>query len=144
MQKDGIPCTLITDNMAGNLMQSGRIKGVIVGADRIASNGDTANKIGTYSLAVLAGAHDIPFFVAAPFSTIDLNILDGREIQIENRPPREVTHIGDIQIAPSGVKVENPAFDVTPADRISAIITEKGIVRPPFSQRLKSLQEDFR
>ncbi|MEE8637628.1 MAG: S-methyl-5-thioribose-1-phosphate isomerase [Candidatus Margulisiibacteriota bacterium] len=125
-----IPFTLITDNMIGTLMQKEEIDLVIVGADRIAGNGDTANKIGTYSAAVLAKAHGIPFYVAAPISTVDLNIWSGEEIVIEERNPDEVTMIGKEQIAPKGIKVANPAFDVTPAEYIKGIITEKGIYKP--------------
>lgn len=135
----GIPFTLITDNMAGHFMQKGMVDVVIVGADRIASNGDTANKIGTYTLAVLAKEHGIPFYVAAPFSTIDLRIEDGRGIPIEERDPDEVTHIGDIEIAPHGVDVKNPAFDITPHHLISSIITEKGVISPPFKDGLARL-----
>lgn len=136
LMMDGIEVTLITDNMAGYLMSKGEIDLVIVGADRIASNGDVANKIGTYSLAVLAKHHGIPFYVAAPTSTVDLSIPSGKDIPIEERDPREVLEINGVKIAPSGVKVFNPAFDVTPAELISAIITEKGIIRHPFSKNL--------
>jgi len=137
--KDGIPVTLITDNMAGYMMHKGKVHAVVVGADRIAANGDTANKIGTYSLAVLAKENHIPFYVAAPLSTIDLNCPNGDAIPIEERDKTEVTYIKDIQIAPSGVEVSNPAFDVTPNEYISAIITEKGIAKPPYTETLKKL-----
>jgi methylthioribose-1-phosphate isomerase len=134
--KDGIDTTVITDNMAGAIMQAGDIDLVVVGADRIAANGDTANKIGTYSVAVLAREHGIPFYVAAPWSTIDLSTKDGRAIPIEERPAREVTHIGSSQLAPDGAGVRNPSFDVTPAKYITAIITERGVYRAPFTESL--------
>ncbi len=130
LMEDNIPVTLITDNMAGYFMKKGMINLCIVGADRIAKNGDVANKIGTYSVAILAKEHNIPFFVAAPLSTIDFHIPSGKEIPIEERDPHEVIRIGDTQIAPSGVEVANPAFDVTPARYIKAIITEKGAFSP--------------
>ncbi|TAL11060.1 MAG: S-methyl-5-thioribose-1-phosphate isomerase [Nitrospirae bacterium] len=131
LMQDGIPVTLITDNMAGTLMSQGRIQVCIVGADRITANGDVANKIGTYSVAVLAHAHGIPFYVAAPSSTIDLSMPSGDKIPIEQRDPREVTHVrGRESIAPDGCEVFNPAFDVTPARLITGIITEKGIFKP--------------
>jgi methylthioribose-1-phosphate isomerase len=133
LMREGIPCTLITDNMAGFLMQLGKVELVIVGADRIAANGDTANKIGTYSLAVLARAHGIPLYVAAPLSTIDPSLPDGGAIPIEERNPGEVTTIRGVPTAPAGVPVWNPAFDVTPHDLIAAIVTEAGILRPPFA-----------
>ena len=136
--KDGIDTTVITDNMAGAIMRQGDIDLVVVGADRIAANGDTANKIGTYSVAVLAKEHGIPFYVAAPWSTIDLATKDGDAIPIEERDPREVTHVGTNQLAPDGAQVRNPSFDVTPHKYITAIITERGIVRPPFIESLKS------
>lgn len=139
LMKDHIPVTLITDNMAGYYMKKGMIDLVIVGADRIAGNGDTANKIGTYSVAILAKEHNIPFYVAAPISTLDLSLKGGDEIPIEERNIREVTHVFDRQIAPDGVKVLNPAFDVTPSRYISAIITEKGVVKAPFEGGLKGL-----
>ncbi len=139
LAKDGIPTTVIADNMAGAMMQQGKISAVVVGADRIASNGDTANKIGTYTVAVLAKEHGIPFYVAAPFSSIDLSIPDGSKIPIEQRSAREVTHVGAIRIAPEGVKVENPAFDVTPHRYIAAIITERGVAKAPFAEALKKL-----
>jgi len=126
----GIPVTLICDNMAAQVMKEGKVQLVIVGADRIASNGDTANKIGTYGVALLAKAHGVPFYVAAPSSTFDLSIPDGSAIPIEQRDPREITHGFGRQTAPDGVEVYNPAFDVTPADLITGIITEKGIIRP--------------
>ena len=139
LQKDNIPVTLITDNMAGYFMKKGMIDLVIVGADRIAANGDTANKIGTYSVAILAKEHNIPFYVAAPISTLDLSLKGGDEIPIEERNIREVTHVFDSQIAPDGVKVLNPAFDVTPNRYITAIITEKGVMKAPFEEGLKRL-----
>lgn len=139
LMKDGIPVTLISDNMAGWLMQKGEIDCCVVGADRIAANGDTANKIGTYAVAVLAKEHRIPFYVAAPISTLDLSLADGSGIQIEERAASEVTHIKGVAIAPEGVKVRNPAFDVTPARYITAIITEKGVARPGYTQSLASL-----
>ncbi|MDD2714880.1 MAG: S-methyl-5-thioribose-1-phosphate isomerase [Candidatus Wallbacteria bacterium] len=140
IMKMGIECYLICDNMAGYMMKKGEIRKVIVGADRIAANGDTANKIGTYSLAVLASYHNIPFFVAAPVSTFDLTLKSGELIPIEERPECEITTIRGKRIAPLGVKVKNPAFDVTPAELISAIITEHGIVRPPFQGKLAKLE----
>ena len=137
---DGIPCTLITDNMAGWFMKQGRINAVVVGADRIAPNGDAANKIGTYSVAVLARAHEIPFYVAAPLSTFDPDISTGEEIPIEQRDTREVSEINGRILAPEGIQIENPAFDVTPATLISGIITEYGVARAPYS---KSISEFF-
>jgi methylthioribose-1-phosphate isomerase len=139
--QEGIPCTLITDNMAGHLMSRGEIDVVIVGADRIAANGDTANKIGTYSLAVLAKRHGIPFYVAAPLSTFDAKISSGKKIPIEERPPEEVTGYRGARWAPEGIAVRNPAFDVTPAELITAIITERGIVRRPNRQRVARLRK---
>lgn len=139
--KDDIPVTLITDNMAGYMMRTGRVQAVVVGADRIAANGDTANKIGTYTVAVLARENKIPFYVAAPLSTIDMNCPTGDHIPIEERSSREITHIKDIQIAPEGVNIANPAFDVTPNDYISAIITERGVATPPYTESLKRLFE---
>lgn len=139
LQRDNIPVTLICDNMAGYLMSKGEIDGVIVGADRIAANGDTANKIGTYSVAVLAREHGIPFYVAAPISTIDLTLSDGALIPIEERGEREVTHIGERRLAPDGVAVRNPAFDVTPARLITAIITEHGVANGDYVTRLRDL-----
>jgi methylthioribose-1-phosphate isomerase len=141
LMKDHIPVTLICDNMAGYMMAKGEIDCVIVGADRIAANGDTANKIGTYTVAVLAREHRIPFYVAAPTSTIDLSIPDGDHIPIEERDPREVTHSGDRRLAPEGVAVRNPAFDVTPARLVTAIITERGVVRDDYRQGLKALMK---
>jgi methylthioribose-1-phosphate isomerase len=134
LKKAGIPVTLITDSMAGSFMKRGEIDCVIVGADRITANGDTANKIGTYSLAVLAKEHSIPFYVAAPTSTIDLSLKSGDDIPIEQRKPEEVTHIKGVQLAPDGIDVANPAFDITPAKYITAIVTEKGIIRKPFGK----------
>lgn len=141
LMQDGIPVTLICDNMAGYFMRKGEISCCIVGADRIAANGDTANKIGTYTVAVLAKENNIPFYVAAPVSTIDFSIATGDEIIIEERDHREVTHIGNIRLAPEGVAVKNPAFDVTPNCYITAIITEKGILYPPFSDSIRKLKE---
>jgi methylthioribose-1-phosphate isomerase len=137
--KENIPVTLITDNMAGHFMSRGVIDCVIVGADRIAANGDVANKIGTYTLAVLATDNGIPFYVAAPVSTIDISLSSGADIPIEERSPDEVTHIHGVRIAPKGVKAANPAFDVTPHCYVSAIITEKGVFREPYEVRLKKL-----
>lgn len=137
LQQAGIPLTLITDNMAGYVMRCGRVDCVIVGADRIVANGDTANKIGTYSLAVLARAHGLPFFVAAPSSTIDLSLDHGDQIPIEERPEAEVTHCGGQMVAPANVRAANPAFDVTPNELITAIITEQGVVHPPFGDGLR-------
>lgn len=139
MVEEKIPATLITDNMAGYLMAQGRVDCVIVGADRIASNGDVANKIGTYSVAVLARAHGVPFYVAAPISTIDYNIRSGRDIPIEQRDPDEVRIIGERQMSPRGMPVWNPAFDVTPARLVSAIITEGGVCRKPYRKSLRAL-----
>src|SRR5690349_6170610 len=141
LAKDDIPVTVITDNMAGHVMKSGKVDAVIVGADRIAANGDTANKIGTYMVAVLAREHNIPFYVAAPLTTLDLSLSSGEQIPIEERDPMEVTHIRDQQIAPDGINVHNPAFDVTPNHLITAIITDKGVARPPFERTLKALTE---
>jgi len=137
--QEGIPCTLVTDNMAGHLMATGAVDAVIVGADRIAANGDTANKIGTYMVAVLARRHALPFYVAAPVSTFDPAIADGSAIVIEERPAQEVTGYRDLRWAPDGVKVRNPAFDVTPAQLITAIVCEKGVVREPDRAKLRSL-----
>jgi methylthioribose-1-phosphate isomerase len=137
--KDGIPTTVITDNMAGHFLKSGRIGCVIVGADRIAANGDVANKIGTYSLAVLARENHVPFYVAAPFSTIDLSLASGDEIPIEERPAEEVTHVFGVRVAPEGVAVRNPAFDVTPHQLVTAIITDRGVAREPYGQSLAEL-----
>jgi methylthioribose-1-phosphate isomerase len=141
LMKDGIPTTVISDNMSGAMMRQGKIKAVVVGADRIAANGDVANKIGTYTVAVLAKEHGIPFYVAAPFSTIDLDTPDGSKIPIEQRNPREVTHIAGKQMVPDGVSVENPAFDVTPAKYVTAIVTERGIAREPYGESLRNLAE---
>jgi methylthioribose-1-phosphate isomerase len=139
--RDGIETTVITDNMAGSLMLRGRVNFVVVGADRIAANGDTANKIGTYSVAVLAREHGIPFYVAAPLSTIDLGTPDGSRIPIEERNAKEVTHVGPTQLAATGSLIWNPAFDVTPNQFISGIITEKGIFRAPYVQSLRAAFE---
>ena len=139
LEKDGIPVTVITDNMAGHFMQKGKIDCVVVGADRIAANGDVANKIGTYSVAVLAKENGIPFYVAAPFSTMDLSIPDGSHIPIEERNADEVRKIKGIDITPANMRVANPAFDVTPNRYVSAIITERGVARPPFNESLKKL-----
>jgi methylthioribose-1-phosphate isomerase len=139
--RDGIQTTVITDSMAGALMRQGRVNFVVVGADRIAANGDTANKIGTYSVAVLAREHGIPFYVAAPLSTIDLSTPDGGKIPIEERSAKEVTHVGGARLAPEGVSVWNPAFDVTPHHLISGIITERGIARAPYGESLRRLTE---
>lgn len=141
LMQDGIPVTLITDNMAGFVMRQGRVQVVIVGADRIARNGDVVNKIGTYSVALLAKAHGIPFYVAAPLSTIDLSVPSGDAVTIEERDPKEVTHVFGVQVAPDGVQVFNPAFDVTPAELVAGIITEKGIARPPYEESLQRLFE---
>ena len=137
--KDGIDTTVITDNMAGSIMRSGQIDLVVVGADRIAANGDVANKVGTYPVAVLAKEHGIPFYVAAPISTIDLQTADGSGIPIEERNAREVTHVGSSQLTPALAKVRNPAFDVTPAKYVTAIITERGIARAPYESSLREL-----
>ncbi len=141
LMKDGIPTTVISDNMAGSMMSQGKIGAVVVGADRIAANGDVANKIGTYSVAVLAKENGIPFYVAAPFSSIDMECPDGSKIPIEQRSTREVTHMAGVQITPTGVKVENPAFDVTPAKYVTAIITERGIAKPDYRESLRRLSE---
>jgi methylthioribose-1-phosphate isomerase len=141
LAKDNIPVTVITDNMAGHIMKSGKINAVVVGADRIAANGDAANKIGTYMVAVLARKHDIPFYVAAPISTLDLSLKSGDEIPIEERDRKEVTHIKEHQLAPDGVDVQNPAFDVTPNDLITAIVTDRGVARPPYVESLRGLFE---
>jgi methylthioribose-1-phosphate isomerase len=143
LMKDGIPTTVISDSMAGTIMSQGKIGAIVVGADRIAANGDVANKIGTYTVAVLAKEHGIPFYVAAPLSTIDLEASDGTKIPIEQRNPREVTHIADKQMVPEGVQVENPAFDVTPAKYVTAIVTEHGIARAPYAESLKRLAEEM-
>ncbi|MFN2497609.1 MAG: S-methyl-5-thioribose-1-phosphate isomerase [Pyrinomonadaceae bacterium] len=142
LAKDDIPVTVITDNMAGSVMQSGKVNAVVIGADRIAGNGDTANKIGTYMVAVLARKHEIPFYVAAPISTLDLSLKSGSEIPIEQRDRKEVTHIGGQQLAPDGIEVSNPAFDVTPNDLITAIITDRGVARAPYTESLRRLVAD--
>jgi methylthioribose-1-phosphate isomerase len=141
LMRDGIDTTIITDNMSASLMGQGKVNFVVVGADRIAANGDTANKIGTYGVAVLAREHNIPFYVAAPLSTIDLRTPDGAHIPIEERSAREVTHVGSSQVAPAGAKIWNPAFDVTPHRFIAGIITEKGIFRAPYTESLKTAFE---
>ena len=141
LQRDNIPATLITDNMAGHFLHSGRIGCVIVGADRIAANGDVANKIGTYGVAVLAKENNVPFYVAAPISTLDLTLPDGSHIPIEERNAVEVTHLNGSPIAPEGTEVRNPAFDVTPNRYVTAIITERGVARPPFTDSLRKLTQ---
>jgi methylthioribose-1-phosphate isomerase len=138
--RDGIETVLITDGMAGSLMRGGEIDLVVVGSDRIAANGDIANKIGTYSVAVLAKEHDIPFYVAAPMSTIDFDCPDGDHIPIEERDAKEVTELFGERIAPDGVKVRNPAFDVTPARFVRSIITERGVAGPPFTESLAAMR----
>ena len=137
--KDGIDVRVISDNMAGSFMRQGLIDAVVVGADRIAANGDVANKIGTYPVAVLAKQHEIPFYVAAPFSTLDLKIPDGSHIPIEQRDPSEMTHISGVRVVPDGVPVFNPAFDVTPNSFVTAIITDRGIAVPPYIENLRRL-----
>jgi methylthioribose-1-phosphate isomerase len=137
LMQDDIPVTLIADNMSGHVMKKGRVQAVVVGSDRIAANGDVANKIGTYMVAVMARRHGIPFYVAAPLSTIDLNCPTGDEIPIEERDIREITHVKEIQLAPEGVDVSNYAFDVTPNDLVTAIITEKGVARAPYAESLR-------
>src|SRR5436190_12826627 len=141
LMKDGIPTTVISDNMAGVMMKQGKVGAVIVGADRIAANGDVANKIGTYTVAVLAKEHGIPFYVAAPWSTVDLATPDGEHIPIEQRSAKEVTHHAGKQVAPTGIAVENPAFDVTPNKYVAAIITERGLARAPYSDSLRQLAQ---
>jgi methylthioribose-1-phosphate isomerase len=138
LKKEKIPATLVTDNMAGYLMQKGKVDAVIVGCDRVAANGDVANKIGTYGIAVLAKRHGIPFYVAGPTSSIDLNCPSGKEIPIEQRDPKEVSHIFGRALAPKGTKVFNPAFDVTSHELISAIITEKGVINPPYPRNIRT------
>ncbi|HEU4343723.1 MAG TPA: S-methyl-5-thioribose-1-phosphate isomerase [Candidatus Binatia bacterium] len=138
LKKEKIPATLVTDSMAGYLMQHGKVDAVVVGCDRVAANGDVANKIGTYAIAVLAKRHGIPFFVAGPTSSIDLNCPSGQEIPIEQRDPKEVSHIFGRALAPKGIKIFNPAFDVTSQDLISAIITEKGVIHPPFQKNIRN------
>ena len=140
--QDDIPVTLIADNMSGHVMKKGRVQAVVVGSDRIAANGDVANKIGTYMVAVLARQHNIPFYVAAPLSTVDLNCPTGEEIPIEERDVREITHVKDIQLAPDGIDVSNYAFDVTPNEFVTAIITEKGVARAPYTESLQKMFED--
>ncbi len=137
--QDEIPVTLITDNMSGHMMQKGNVHAVVVGSDRIAANGDVANKIGTYMVAVLARRHEIPFYVAAPLSTVDMNCPTGEQIPIEERNIREITHVQDIQLAPEGISVSNYAFDVTPNDLVTAIITEKGVARAPYTESLRKM-----
>jgi methylthioribose-1-phosphate isomerase len=139
LQQDHIPVTLLTDNMAGYTLASGKIGAVVVGADRIARNGDVANKIGTYSVAVLAKENSVPFYVAAPISTLDLTLASGKEIPIEERSPDEVTHVQGTPVAPAGTQVINPAFDVTPARYVTAIITERGVARAPYEESLARL-----
>jgi len=139
LQHDGIAATLITDNMAGHFLKSGRIGCVVVGADRIAANGDVANKIGTYTVAVLARENGVPFYVAAPISTLDLSLPSGDGIPIEQRAASEVTHVFGVPVAPEGVRVENPAFDVTPHRYVDAIVTERGVARAPYTESLARL-----
>ena len=138
LKKEKIPATLITDSMAGYLMQQGRVDAVVVGCDRVAANGDVANKIGTYTIAVLARRHGIPFFVAGPTSSIDVNCVSGKDIPIEQRDAKEVSHIFGKALAPKGMRVLNPAFDVTSQDLITAIITEKGVIHPPYQQNIRN------
>jgi methylthioribose-1-phosphate isomerase len=142
LDQDDIPVTLITDNMSGHIMKKGGVQAVVVGSDRIAANGDVANKIGTYMVAVLAKRHNIPFYVAAPLSTVDLNCPTGEEIPIEERDIREITHVKDIRLAPEGISVSNFAFDVTPNDLVTAIITEKGVARAPYTESLRKQFEE--
>jgi methylthioribose-1-phosphate isomerase len=137
--KDNIPTTVLCDNMAAHLMSKDRIQAVIVGADRIAANGDVANKIGTYGVSILAKEHNIPFYVAAPWSTLDLNTPTGAGIPIEQRAASEVTHANGKQMTPNGVGIENPAFDVTPAKYVTAIITERGVLRAPYEQSIHAM-----
>ena len=139
--KDGIDTTVITDNMTATMMRQGHVDLVVVGADRIAANGDVANKVGTYGVAILAREHDIPFYVAAPMSTVDLGMPDGSGIPIEERNEREVTHVGSSRLTPAGAHIRNPAFDVTPAKYVTAIVTERGIARPPYEQSLRQLHD---
>jgi methylthioribose-1-phosphate isomerase len=140
LRKDRIPVTVIADNMAGTVLRGGEVQCVIVGTDRTAANGDVANKIGTYPLAVLARRHNVPFYVAAPLSSIDLECADGGDIPIEQRSPKEITEFAGRQVVPKGVEVFNPAFDVTPAELVTAIITERGVARPPYSKSLAALK----
>ncbi|HMT09149.1 MAG TPA: S-methyl-5-thioribose-1-phosphate isomerase [Pyrinomonadaceae bacterium] len=142
LMEDDIPVTLITDNMSGHVMKKGKVQAVVVGSDRIAANGDVANKIGTYMVAVLAKRHGIPFYVAAPLSTVDLNTPTGDEIPIEERDRTEVTHVKDHQLAPDNVGITNYAFDVTPNDLVTAIITEKGVARAPYTETLRAQFDD--
>ncbi len=139
LMKDGIPCTLITDGMAASLLGAGKIRAAVVGADRIAANGDVANKIGTYGVAVLCRTHKVPFYVAAPVSTVDASVRTGRGIPIEERDGKEVTHLMGARVAPRDVAVYNPAFDVTPAKYVSAIVTERGVLRPPLAEGIRKL-----
>lgn len=141
LMKDGIKTTVLCDNMAAALMRQGKIQAVIVGSDRIAANGDVANKIGTYGVSILAHEHGIPFYVAAPWSTVDLATANGDLIPIEQRDPREVTHSNGRQMTPTGVGIENPAFDVTPAKYVSAIITERGVLRAPYAESIRAMAE---
>ncbi len=140
--KDDIPVTLITDNQSGHVMKKGMVQAVVVGSDRIAANGDVANKIGTYMVAVLAKQHGIPFYVAAPMSTVDMKCATGDDIPIEERDIREITHVHEIQLAPEGINVNNFAFDVTPNELVDAIITEKGVARKPFTESLRKMAEE--
>lgn len=141
LKQEGIPCSLITDSMSGYFFKRGEIDAVVVGSDRIAGNGDVANKIGTYMVSVLAREHGVPFYVAAPTSTVDLSLSDGSQIPIEERDPAEVTHCGQRQVAPDGIGVRNPAFDVTPHDNVAAIITEVGVHREPYTKSLADAKE---
>src|SRR3954449_12340432 len=143
LQQDGISATLITDNMAGHFLKSGRIGCVVVGADRIAGNGDVANKVGTYGLAVLAKENNVPFYVAAPISTLDLTLESGEQIPIEQRAANEVTHVYGVHVAPTGISVENPAFDVTPNRYVAGIITERGVARAPYTESLRALMDQI-
>ena len=138
LKKEKIPATLVTDNMAGYLMQNGKVDAIVVGCDRVAANGDVANKIGTYTVAVLARRHNIPFYVAGPTSSIDIDCASGKDIPIEQRDPKEVSHIFGKAVAPKGTHVFNPAFDVTPQDLVTAIITEKGVINPPYQQNIRT------
>jgi methylthioribose-1-phosphate isomerase len=142
LAKDDIPVTVITDSMAGHVMKGGKVDAVVVGADRIAANGDAANKIGTYMVAVLAQRHNIPFYVAAPITTLDLSLAAGDQIPIEERDSREITHVKEQQLGPDGVSVHNPAFDVTPNELIAAIITDRGVARAPYTESLSRLADD--
>ena len=142
LARDGINVTLIADSAAGHLLNSGRVQAVVVGADRVAANGDAANKIGTYSLAVLAAENKVPFYVAAPTSTVDIFVSSGKDIPIEERAPEEVTHVGGSRVAADGVRVLNPAFDVTPGRYVTAIVTERGVVREPYRPGLRKLMEN--